>query len=687
MEALPKKASTEKQALLLRELEAAAVHEHRRDYFLQRALKKYMIFNSLQAILFLRFSPQLEGGYRINYVGQQRDTVMKEIQPLLADSLEETLLRLSNTLMSKTLEEGTLVPFEHSLILRWDLQSRRQDPSLTNLLYEGLKAVTYVELTEANYFNDQGLPFDNEVTKAIQAKDRDGLIELLTMTKVMSDSDITFWGEADSREVEVGLHIGSKNDDFGFLLPVGEGIGGLVAKSKSVLQVPDYKNCPYRYKDVSDTVDSEKIRTVFALPLKDKQENTSGILYIGNRTINPLPLNKKFLLLRLGHQLEPLVKRKEITHFFTSSDKEVFLQKKKNELRKIGQSATQVTTVCDWLANFLKGEVRLIKDESSLKKQQLLQEMKPYKHFYTFSLTQFDQPLGELLIWTNIRLPLPNFWPDLIEDVIHTIFIVHERSERYYYLTDLERSQWLHNMLQPTINEKTQYDKGVKLQIPVDEGEIWAFYCKTDSGNIPMDKKLLLEELALRYVRQPIYFHGTTGFILFDRPALKKPAQFRNEILQIVPAETWLIHGALYRSFKDLHRHLLQLHELLETSVRKKLEDYVLTYQQFGLDYLLSNPLVIEEIQAFTAQMLKPLLEYDKEHDSELTETLALSLVYKSPSVVAKKLFIHPNTVHYRVNRAKQLLEIDESDVKNELALTFAAYAWLYEQEKYKQNN
>src|SRR5690625_1585267 len=179
----------------------------------------------------------------------------------------------------------------------------------------------------------------------------------------MTDSDITLWGDTNSRQVEVDMHIGSRDGRFGFLLPLGKGIGGLAAQNKIVLQVADYRNCEYRYGDVSVAVDHEKIRTVFALPLKDKEKNTSGILYVGNRTVNPLPLEKRFLLLRLGNQLEPIVRRKEISQFSTHSERKHFFKQKKAELRHLGQTANDVHEVTRWLANFLQGHVELTESD------------------------------------------------------------------------------------------------------------------------------------------------------------------------------------------------------------------------------------------------------------------------------------------------------------------------------------
>src|SRR5699024_9643532 len=499
--------------------------------------------------------------------------------------------------------------------------------------------------------------------------------------KSMTKSDITFWGEADSRQVEVDMHIGSRNSDFGFLLPLGEGIGGLAAAKQTVLQVPDYQNCAYRYENVSGTVDDEKIRTVFALPLKDNDSNTSGILYVGNRTVNPLPLHKKFLLLRLGNQLEPIVKHNEVKQFFTTMEKDNFFKQEKSSLREIGQSARSFTEVERWLAKLLQGDVLIIDAEG--KPYQISETTKAKREVreaYSYPLTYNERNLGTLYIWTNIKLPLERHWPDLIDDVMHTIFIINERNERYYHLAELERSQWIYNMLQQANDRKAQYEKGVKLRVPVDEGEVWAFHLNKTSEFLSLEEKIALEEISLHYLRQPIYYNGTSGYIFFDRAAKCSAEHFRNKLLTVNAVETWLIHGATYRSFEELQIALSQVDTLLKNALYNQTSDYVLSFDQFGLDNLLSNPRVADELQSFAQNMLQTVIAYDEKNDSDLTKTLALSLIYKSPTKVAKKLFIHPNTVHYRVNRAKQSLKLDLDDVHQEIALTFASYTWLFEQ-------
>lgn len=669
------------EALVMRDLENAAMHFDKRDYFLSRALHKYVAFNKLHAISFIRFSPLLEDGYNIVYAGVEQEAFLQWIKPLVTNSVNDTMMNIANTSWNIPLGIGTIFSYDQGIVISWFDKQHNKDDVLEQLLFQGLQAISFVEVKEHDHFYEVGTPFDSDVARSIQEKDQDGLVELLSLTKLMTKSDITFWGETDSQQVEVDMHIGSKNNDFGFLLPLGKGIGGLAAKNNIVLQVADYQNCAYRYKDVSVAVDEEKIRTVFALPLKDHDNNTSGILYVGNRTVNPLPLEKKFLLLRLGNQLEPIVKRKEIKHFFTTVEEETFFKQKKSELRDIGQTAKQFTELETWLAELLRGSVRIVDPDGRPydRTQHTIIDSKE-KPMYTFPIQHKDRNLGELHIWTNIQLPLKSKWPDLIDDVIYTTFIIHERNERYYHLAELERSQWVYNMLQSSPDLDIQYEKGVKLHVPVDGGEIWAFYLNKAADILSIDEKMALEEVSLRYLREPIYFNGTLGYILFDRSVDCSPEQLRNKLLAVLPVETWLIHGATYSNFSELHNTLIQLQTLLETAMHQHPDDYVLTFENFGLENLLSNPRISEDLQSFAKRILQTVIKYDEENDSELTKTLALSLIYKSPSKVAKKLFVHPNTVHYRVNRAKQLLNINLDDVSSEISLIFAAYTWLFEQ-------
>src|SRR5699024_6537376 len=188
-------------------------------------------------------------------------------------------------------------------------------------------------------------------------KNADGLSEILFTTKMVSQSDFVFWGDANSSLVEVTSHLGSLDSQFGFELPIGHRIGAQVAQHQNLIQVSDYRNCASRYNEVSSAVDGEEVRSVLALPSKDHETHTSGVLYVSNRHIKPFSLHTKLMLLRLGQGIEPLTKQEKSQSYFINNQHSNVIQYKKQELRDLTEHARKTEEITTWLAEFLNGKV------------------------------------------------------------------------------------------------------------------------------------------------------------------------------------------------------------------------------------------------------------------------------------------------------------------------------------------
>jgi len=81
-----------------------------------------------------------------------------------------------------------------------------------------------------------------------------------------------------------------------------------------------------------------------------------------------------------------------------------------------------------------------------------------------------------------------------------------------------------------------------------------------------------------------------------------------------------------------------------------------------------------EELKEFTTEYLTKLIKYDKGNSTEWLDTLGVYLEEGgSIQQAAKRLFIHPNTMSYRVKRIKEILGIDLQDQEVQLNL-LAAY-------------
>lgn len=83
-------------------------------------------------------------------------------------------------------------------------------------------------------------------------------------------------------------------------------------------------------------------------------------------------------------------------------------------------------------------------------------------------------------------------------------------------------------------------------------------------------------------------------------------------------------------------------------------------YDDLGIYRLFSHPALQEEMNHFVKELLEPLMEYDKTHQSDLVETLRVFLEnganYRK---TAQAMYLHHNTVRYRVQVISQLSSYD----------------------------
>ena len=110
--------------------------------------------------------------------------------------------------------------------------------------------------------------------------------------------------------------------------------------------------------------------------------------------------------------------------------------------------------------------------------------------------------------------------------------------------------------------------------------------------------------------------------------------------------------------------------DFLKATERKNV---IYRYNQLGIMRLLWK-LNSDELKKFAIEYLAKLIEYDQGNSTEWLDTLGVYLEEGgSIQNAAKRLFIHPNTMSYRVKRIKEILEIDLQDQEVQLNL-LAAY-------------
>ena len=131
--------------------------------------------------------------------------------------------------------------------------------------------------------------------------------------------------------------------------------------------------------------------------------------------------------------------------------------------------------------------------------------------------------------------------------------------------------------------------------------------------------------------------------------------------------------GRLTQSIRCLHKSYAQAQSIERLQSNKKIDADLIHYAQMGFYRLLmgiEDHTILEEYYETT---LGPLIRYDKANDSDLAEVLKYYL-NKNGSVqdTAAELYVHRNTINYKLRKIASLLDVDLSDLQVRMQLIMA---------------
>lgn len=141
-----------------------------------------------------------------------------------------------------------------------------------------------------------------------------------------------------------------------------------------------------------------------------------------------------------------------------------------------------------------------------------------------------------------------------------------------------------------------------------------------------------------------------------------------------LPEDRQIIFGVgnLYASTRYIHRSFQEAKSALELGQLFHLKERVVSFQDLGVMRLLLK-LDQQELEDFRTEVLGALLKYDQENNLHLEETL---LAYLSAdgdlNLAGDRLFLHPNTLRYRLKKAAEVLDRDLASLENRMNLYVA---------------
>ncbi|MCQ2496273.1 MAG: PucR family transcriptional regulator ligand-binding domain-containing protein [Lachnospiraceae bacterium] len=167
-------------------------------------------------------------------------------------------------------------------------------------------------------------------------------------------------------------------------------------------------------------------------------------------------------------------------------------------------------------------------------------------------------------------------------------------------------------------------------------------------------------------------------FANLNEAELKKEIEGLQEVIKSLlmrDEEISIGVGRLTKSVRCLYKSYNQALSIEKLSRNKKIPKDKVFYSELGIYRLLMGIDDREIMTEYYSHTLKPLLDYDAVNNSDLCGTLRCYL-HNNGSVkeTADELFVHRNTINYKLNKIEELLNIEVSSVAARTELMMAFY-------------
>lgn len=268
------------------------------------------------------------------------------------------------------------------------------------------------------------------------------------------------------------------------------------------------------------------------------------------------------------------------------------------------------------------------------------------------------------------------------------------------------------HLMQQYLNEKTSRKKNLALIEDIIHGKIHTqILYEYDSLNINLSNPMMCvmieyvdsdeansfwdrtEELIYRIIKSNlgkefgqviVGNEGSVFTILLSYSAKKidKVTESLRKSLEKVVAELeshfgkQMFHvgvGRAHPTLKQVGKSYKEANNALSIMKKFTWKGPILFYETIGIYRIFSMIEDNKAIRDFCDDLLGDLIHYDQENGNNLIETLHIYLLCDCGiKETAQKLFLHPNTVAYRVKRIKQIIKYDLDSYEFKMAYLFA---------------
>ena len=129
--------------------------------------------------------------------------------------------------------------------------------------------------------------------------------------------------------------------------------------------------------------------------------------------------------------------------------------------------------------------------------------------------------------------------------------------------------------------------------------------------------------------------------------------------------------GRLTKSVRCLYKSYRQAKSIQKLQENAKIDPNLIFYSDMGIYKLLMGIDDKEIMTEYYNKTIRPLINYDEKNQSDLTTVLRTYLKHNgSVKETADELYVHRNTINYKLSRIEDLLGVDLSSLDSRLQLS-----------------
>lgn len=208
--------------------------------------------------------------------------------------------------------------------------------------------------------------------------------------------------------------------------------------------------------------------------------------------------------------------------------------------------------------------------------------------------------------------------------------------------------------------------------------------------HVPEERRKKCKESLLSYIKGEFYMMGDTPFLtmpqgdavlmllpaeLFSKEQLEGIISKIQDRFQSINDMTVSVGvGTEYGYVEEFGRSAMEAKQAVKIIHNENRENDIMYYQNMGLYYLITQIKDTKLLGAYYNKILGPLIELDSFSEGCLCETLEKYLEHNcNANETAQALYIHRNTMRYRLEKISRLLHCDlgNLDTCTELNLAF----------------